>query len=89
MAEGDGPATTEVLGFREYQPTCLVAQAVNTALTGAVEEAETLLLKRFAAVTLATLSADFHRRMAQHKSQGPTGYHLPHKLQDHTRDQEH
>ena len=77
------------LSFREDQPTCLVAQAVNAALTGAVQEAETLLLKRFAAVTLATLSNDFHHRMAQQKRLGHTGYHLPHKLLDHTRDQEH
>ena len=89
MTEGDGPATSEVLGFREYQPTCLVAQAVKTALTGAVQEAEALLLKRLAAVTLATLSNDFHHRMAQQKRLGHTGYHLPHKLLDHTRDQEH
>jgi len=69
------------LGFREDQPTCLVAQAVNEALAGAAQEAEALLLKRFAAVTLAKLSADFHRRMAQHKAQGRG----PHQhLQEHT-----
>jgi DNA-binding IscR family transcriptional regulator len=60
------------LGFREVRPTCLVSQAVNDALTGAVQEAEALLLKRFGAVTLATLSNDFHQRMAQHKAQGHT-----------------
>lgn len=58
------------LGFREDRPACLVAQAVNDALAGAAQEAEALLLKRFGTVTLATLSADFHRRMAQHQAHG-------------------
>jgi len=72
------------LGFREDQPTCLVAQAVNDALAGAAQEAEALLLKRFGAVTLAKLSADFYRRMAQHKAQG----HGAHQhLQEHTREE--
>ena len=46
-----------------------------------LQEAEALLLKRFGAVTLATLSNDFHRRMAQHKAQGLAGHH---HLQEHT-----
>jgi DNA-binding IscR family transcriptional regulator len=69
------------LGFREDRPTCLVAQAVNDALAGAAQEAEALLLKRFGAVTLAALSADFHHRMAQHHARGHAGQH---HLQDHT-----
>jgi DNA-binding IscR family transcriptional regulator len=68
------------LGFREDRPTCLVAQAVNDALAGAAQEAEALLLKRFGAVTLAALSTDFHRRMAQHQARGHAGQH---HLQDH------
>ena len=72
------------LCFREDRPTCLVAQAVNDALAGAAQEAEALLLKRFGTVTLATLSADFHRRMAQHKTHG---HHLQHTLQDHTHEE--
>lgn len=69
------------LGFREDNPSCLVALAVNDALAGAAHEAEALLLKRFGAVTLATLSADFHRRMVQHKAQGHANTH---QLRDHT-----
>ncbi len=72
------------LGFREDRPTCLVALVVNDALAGAAQEAEALLLKRFGAVTLATLSADFHHRMAQHKTHG---HHLQHTLQDHTHEE--
>jgi DNA-binding IscR family transcriptional regulator len=68
------------LGFREDQPSCLVAQAVNDALAGAAQEAEALLLKRFGSITLAALSADFHHRMAQHKAHGHAGHH---HLKDH------
>lgn len=72
------------LRFREDRPTCLVARAVNAALAGAAQEARALLLKRFGAVTLATLSADFHHRMAQHKALGHSGHH---HLKEHTREE--
>lgn len=51
------------MGNRTESPGCLVEQAVNAALDDAFQEAETLLLERFGAVTLAQLSADFHARM--------------------------
>ncbi len=51
------------LGNRTEMPGCLVEQAVNAALERAFDEAETLLLTRFGEVTLAALSADFHRRL--------------------------
>lgn len=69
------------LGFREDNPSCLVALAVNGALAGAAQEAEALLLRRFGEVTLATLSDDFHRRMAQHSDQG---HSHTHQLEHHT-----
>lgn len=50
------------MGNRTEMPGCLVEQAVNAALGKAFDEAEALLLERFGAVTLAMLSADFHRR---------------------------
>lgn len=65
------------LGFREDRPQCLVAQAVNDALGAAVQDAEALLLKRLGAVTLAALSQDFHRRLAQHRAGAP------HRLEEH------
>ncbi|MBB3193611.1 RrF2 family transcriptional regulator [Roseateles terrae] len=68
------------LGFREDHPTCLVAAAVNDAMRGVIQDAEALLLKRFGDITLATLSADFHRRMTQQKAKGPT---QPHQLEHH------
>lgn len=50
------------IGNRQEMPECLVEQAVNAALDTAFAEAETLLLDRFAHVTLADLAEDFARR---------------------------
>ncbi|TDR90195.1 Rrf2 family transcriptional regulator [Enterovirga rhinocerotis] len=55
------------IGNRTEAPGCLVEQAVNAAMDGAVRDAEALLLSRLGEVTLAALSADFHRRMAAHR----------------------
>jgi DNA-binding IscR family transcriptional regulator len=63
------------LGFREDNPACLVAQAVNEALSGAVRDAEAALLQRLGSVTLATLSQDFHGRLARHRAAGGRGHH--------------
>lgn len=52
------------IGNRTEAPGCLVEQAVNAALDNTFREAEALLLARLEAVTLAALSADFHRRLA-------------------------
>lgn len=51
------------MGNRTDAPGCLVEEAVNAALGDAFRDAEALLLDRFANVTLAELSADFHARM--------------------------
>jgi DNA-binding IscR family transcriptional regulator len=51
------------LGNRSERPTCLVEQAVNAALDETFREAEALMLERLGGVSLAALSADFHRRM--------------------------
>ena len=50
------------LGNRTESPGCPVEQAVNAALAHAFRDAEKLLLARLGEVTLAALSADFHRR---------------------------
>ncbi|MCJ9707581.1 Rrf2 family transcriptional regulator [Bordetella hinzii] len=73
-ALGEPPLVS--LGFRENQPRCLVAQAVNEALGAAVRDAERLLLERLGDVTLAALASDFRRRMAAHR-------HAPHRLEEH------
>jgi Rrf2 family protein len=51
------------LGNRTESPGCPVEQAVNAALAHAFRDAEKLLLARLGEVTLAALSADFHRRL--------------------------
>lgn len=51
------------MGNRTDVPGCLVEEAVNAALEAGFRDAEALLLERFAGVTLAALSADFHTRM--------------------------
>lgn len=51
------------LGNRQESPGCLVEQAVNFALNDAFHDAEAFLLSRLGQVALATLSADFHRRL--------------------------
>ena len=51
------------LGNRTEMPGCLIEQAVNAALTGTFRDAEALILARLGEVTLAALSADFHRRL--------------------------
>lgn len=79
--EALGAPSLVSLGFREDRPQCLVAQAVNEALGAAVQEAEAALLKRLGTVTLATLSRDFHQRMAAH---GPAHHRLEeHVHEDH------
>nr|WP_145547671.1 Rrf2 family transcriptional regulator [Variovorax boronicumulans] len=61
--EAVGAPALLAVGHRSENPECLVEQAVNTALQGAYQQAEALLLARLGEVTLAQLSADFHSRM--------------------------
>lgn len=53
------------LGPADPVPTCLVEQAVNDSLDGALREAEAVLLHRLAGISLASIAADFDRRMAE------------------------
>lgn len=75
--EALGAPALLAVGHREEHPACLVEQAVNHALDGAYREAEALLLKRLHAVTLAELSADFHRRLAE-RGHHPEDLHHEH-----------
>jgi DNA-binding IscR family transcriptional regulator len=61
--EAVGAPALLAVGHRSEAPDCLVEQAVNSALQGAYQQAETLLLARLGEVTLAQLSDDFHRRL--------------------------
>lgn len=60
QALGDPPVFA--LGPATDQPRCLVEQAVNAAVDEALQQAEALLLERFAKVTLAEIARDFARR---------------------------
>lgn len=57
-----GSPSLLAIGSRTEVPTCLVEQSVNAALNKTFEEAEALLVSRLGEVSLAMLSADFHKR---------------------------
>lgn len=59
-----GRPTLLAIGNRTEASDCLVEQAVNAALGRTFDAAEAVLLARFGEVTLAMLSADFHKRFA-------------------------
>ena len=56
-----GSPSLLAIGNRSENPACLVEQAVNAALGRTFAEAEALVVARFGEVTLADLSADFHK----------------------------
>ena len=64
--EAVGAPTVFAMGHRSDNPECLVEQAVNGALSGALQDAQALLVQRLGRVTLADLAADFNRRFAAH-----------------------
>lgn len=53
------------MGHRTEMPDCLVEQAVNGALDSAFREVEAVFQAHLGTVTLADLSADFNRRLAE------------------------
>lgn len=61
-----GAPSVFAMGHRSERPDCLVEQAVNEALSGALQEAQSLLIQRLGRVTLADLATDFNRRFAEH-----------------------
>jgi len=67
--ESVGSPTVFAMGNRVDAPGCLVEQVVNASLTDAFAEAETLLLSRFAGITLADLSARFNAQYAHHQGE--------------------
>lgn len=68
LHEALGEPALFAIGNRHEQPQCLVEQAVNAALDGALAEAEALLLTRLSEITLADLADDFGRRHAARKA---------------------
>jgi DNA-binding IscR family transcriptional regulator len=61
-----GSPTVFAMGNRVDHPECLVEKVVNQSLTSAFDEAEALLISRFADVTLADLSQRFNAQYALH-----------------------
>jgi len=61
-----GAPSVFAMGHRSERPDCLVEQTVNEALSGALQEAHSLLVQKLGRVTLADLAADFNRRFAEH-----------------------
>ena len=53
-----GAPAVFAISHRSDNPDCLVEQAVNRAMDGALAEAELVLVRRFRAVSLAQLAAD-------------------------------
>lgn len=72
---GVGSPAVFAMGNRVDEPECLVERVVNQSLAQAFDEAEALLISRFADITLAELSARFN---AQYPQAGdPRLEHLP------------
>ena len=63
-----GEPTIFAIGNAAESPGCLVEQAVNVAVDGALRDAGALLTARLRGVTLADLVADFGRRLAAHET---------------------
>ncbi|TFF21917.1 Rrf2 family transcriptional regulator [Jiella endophytica] len=70
---GIGSPPLFAIGNRREAPECAVEQAVNEALDASLDEAEALLLASFGTVTLATLSQNFHRRLAERRAATSSG----------------
>ncbi len=60
--EALGVNTVFAVGPRTESPGCIVEQAVNRAMTEALDAAESVLLERLARVRLSDLATDFKRR---------------------------
>lgn len=65
--EALGRPTLWAVGNRSEKPECLVEKAVNGVLEQVFHDAESLLLKKLEATTLAALSRDFNRHVRQHR----------------------
>lgn len=67
LHEALGEPALFAVGHRSENPGCLVEQVVNAALDDAFDDAEALLMQRFASVSLARLAEDFARRHEAHR----------------------
>jgi DNA-binding IscR family transcriptional regulator len=58
------------IGPHADHPDCLVEQAVDARLDETLGEAKSMLMAKFAAITVADLADDFGRRLATHRTRG-------------------
>lgn len=65
--EAVGSPTVFAMGNRVDHPECLVEKVVSQSLAKAFDEAEALLIRRLADVTLAELSEQFNAQYKQHR----------------------
>jgi Rrf2 family protein len=63
-----GEPSLFAIGASDDDPRCLVEQAVNAALDGALEAARSLLLARLGSISIADVADDFRVRAARHAS---------------------
>lgn len=54
------------IGLADPAPACLIEQAVNARMAGALAEAQALFVSRLGQVTLADIAADFDASLAAH-----------------------
>ncbi|WP_313704625.1 Rrf2 family transcriptional regulator [Massilia sp.] len=76
--EAVGSPTVFAMGNRVDHPECLVEKVVNQSLASAFDDAEALLISRFAGVTLAELSERFNAQYAQPQYAQHRGDHHVH-----------
>lgn len=60
-----GTPTLFAIGLADEDPRCLVEQAVNATLSAALQDAEALLMRRFAEVSLHDIAKGFDERWAK------------------------
>ena len=70
---GIGSPPLFAIGNRSASPECAVEQAVNEALDSTLHQAEALLLASFGEITLASLSRNFERRLAERAATSSSG----------------
>jgi len=63
-----GAPAVFAMEHRSARPECLVEQAVNRAMAGALAEAERALVRQFRSITLADIAADVRRRARGRKT---------------------
>ena len=70
-----GMKTPFSIGYRDARPRCLLEQAVNQAIDGALAEAESLLVAKLRSVSVADVLDDARRRSKKEGSHARRHHH--------------